>query len=54
VLNGVLNRQADIIAYNNDWKLMMLTSLPMLLLLPLMRGPRKGGGGAAEHAAVID
>jgi DHA2 family multidrug resistance protein len=54
VLNGVLNRQADIIAYNNDWKLMMLTSLPMLLLLLLMRGPRKGGAGAAEHAAVID
>ena len=53
VLNGMLNQQAEIIAYNNDWKLMMLTSLPMLFLLLLMRGPKKGSGGA-EHPAVID
>jgi DHA2 family multidrug resistance protein len=54
VLNGMLTRQASIIAYNNDWKLMMLTSLPMLLLLLLMRGPKKGGGDGTEHAAVMD
>jgi DHA2 family multidrug resistance protein len=54
VLNGMLNHQAEIIAYNDDWKLMMLTALPMLLLLLLMRGQKKGAGGEAEHAAVID
>nr|WP_294551542.1 DHA2 family efflux MFS transporter permease subunit [uncultured Rhodopila sp.] len=55
VLNGMLTRQASIIAYNDDWKLMMLTSLPMLLLLLLMRGPKKGtGSGEADHAAVMD
>ncbi|HQT77843.1 MAG TPA: DHA2 family efflux MFS transporter permease subunit [Rhodopila sp.] len=53
VLNAMINRQAEVISYNNDWKLMMLTSLPMLLLLPLMRGVKhKGGGG--DHPAVID
>jgi DHA2 family multidrug resistance protein len=51
VLNGVLNRQDAIIAYNNDWKLMMLTTLPMLLLLPLMRKVRNDG---TKHAAVLD
>jgi DHA2 family multidrug resistance protein len=54
VLNGMLNHQAEIIAYNDDWKLMMLTALPMLLLLFLMRGQKKGAGGDAERAAVID
>jgi DHA2 family multidrug resistance protein len=55
VLDGLINRQAEIIAYNNDWVLMMLMSLPMLLLLLLMRGPKKGaGGGDPEHAAVMD
>src|SRR6185437_5390119 len=41
VLNGMVTRQAEIIAYNNDWKLMMLMSLPMLLLLLLMRRPAR-------------
>jgi DHA2 family multidrug resistance protein len=54
VINGMINRQAEIIAYNDDWKLMMLMALPMLLMLLLMRGPKKGSGGAARHAAVID
>jgi MFS transporter, DHA2 family, multidrug resistance protein len=53
-LDAIVSRQAEIVAYNNDWKLMMLMSLPMLLLLLLMRGPKKGAGGGAEHAAVMD
>jgi DHA2 family multidrug resistance protein len=52
VMNRILTRQAEIIAYNDDWKLMMLMALPMLLMLLLMRGPTKGTGG--EHAAVMD
>ena len=54
VLNGMLTHQAEIIAYNNDWKLMMLTALPMLLLLLLMRGKKSTTGGQSEHAAVMD
>jgi MFS transporter, DHA2 family, multidrug resistance protein len=55
MLDVIINRQAEIIAYNNDWKLMMLLALPMLPLLLLMRGPKKGAAGpGAEHAAVMD
>jgi hypothetical protein len=50
----MLNRQAAIIAYNDDWKLMMLTALPMLALLLLMRGPTKRPGAPAEYAAAMD
>ena len=53
VLNQMVTRQAEIIAYNNDWKLMMLTALPMLLLLPLMRSGNRQAGGDG-HAAVMD
>ncbi|HVZ06528.1 DHA2 family efflux MFS transporter permease subunit [Rhodopila sp.] len=52
VLDAMINQQAQIIAYNNDWKLMMLTALPMLLLLPLMRRPQATGGAKAEHAVM--
>ncbi|HEY0184644.1 MAG TPA: DHA2 family efflux MFS transporter permease subunit [Rhodopila sp.] len=54
MLDAVINRQAEIIAYNNDWKLMMLMALPMLPLLLLMRGPKRGAAVATEHAAVMD
>jgi DHA2 family multidrug resistance protein len=54
MLDAVINRQAEIIAYNNDWKLMMLLALPMLPLLLLMRGPKRGDTPSAEHAAVMD
>jgi DHA2 family multidrug resistance protein len=55
VLNGMVTRQAEIIAYNNDWKLMMLMSLPMLLLLLLMRRPQRASGRDDDkHAPVMD
>ncbi|HVY16748.1 MAG TPA: DHA2 family efflux MFS transporter permease subunit [Rhodopila sp.] len=55
LMNGMVTRQAEIIAYNNDWKVMMLMSLPMLLLLFLMRRPAATArGGDTEHAAVMD
>jgi DHA2 family multidrug resistance protein len=44
-LNHMITRQAQIIAYNNDWKLMMLVALPMLLLLLFMRRPPKAAAG---------
>ncbi len=54
VLNGMLTHQAEIIAYNNDWKLMLLCALPMLLLLLLMRGSNEAHAGGSDHAAVMD
>jgi DHA2 family multidrug resistance protein len=52
VLNSVITQQAQIIAYADDFKLMMLTSLPMLLLLLLMKRPPRGKQGG--HAAAMD
>ncbi|HYS47925.1 MAG TPA: DHA2 family efflux MFS transporter permease subunit, partial [Xanthobacteraceae bacterium] len=39
-LNDEITRQAQVIAYANDFKLMLLVSLPAALLLLLMRRPR--------------
>ena len=50
-VDAMVNQQAQIIAYNDDFKLMVLTTLPMLLLLPLLRRQR---GGSADHAAVME
>ena len=44
-LDVVVSRQAEIIAYNDDWKLMMLMSLPMLLLLFADAQAEAVGGG---------
>jgi DHA2 family multidrug resistance protein len=52
VLNSMITRQAQIIAYADDFKLMMLTSLPMLLLLLLMKRPPRGQHDG--HAAAMD
>jgi DHA2 family multidrug resistance protein len=41
MLDRVVGRQAEIIAYINDYMLLICTTLPALLLLPLMRWPRK-------------
>jgi MFS transporter, DHA2 family, multidrug resistance protein len=54
MLDAIIGRQAEIIAYNNDWKLMMLMALPMLPLLLLMRKPKQRRLGGSAHAAVID
>jgi MFS transporter, DHA2 family, multidrug resistance protein len=47
-LSGAYNQQAQIIAYNNDYKLLILTTLPALLLLLLMRRPRVSAPVQAE------
>ncbi|HXW26257.1 MAG TPA: DHA2 family efflux MFS transporter permease subunit [Xanthobacteraceae bacterium] len=41
-LNAEVTRQAQIMAYANDFKLMLLVSVPLVLLLLLMRRPRAG------------
>jgi DHA2 family multidrug resistance protein len=50
----MVNRQASIIAYNDDWALMMLMALSMLALLLLMRKPKGGAPHGSDHAAVMD
>jgi MFS transporter, DHA2 family, multidrug resistance protein len=52
ILDQIINYQAQVIAYNNDYWLMGLLALPLLLLLPFMRRPRRNAAGAAH--AVVD
>jgi MFS transporter, DHA2 family, multidrug resistance protein len=49
-LNQLITQQSQIIAYNDDFWLMMVIAVPVLVLLPFMRRPRSGGG--AEHAVM--
>ena len=50
MLDQTLQYQAQVIAYNNDYWLMGLLALPILVLLPFMRKPQESGGAA--HAVV--
>jgi DHA2 family multidrug resistance protein len=52
LLGGMIDRQAAIIAYNNDFWLMMLIAVPILVLLPFMRKPRPASGGHSAAAAM--
>ena len=54
MLDSIINQQALSIAYLNDFKLMMLTSLPTLLLLFLMRNPKAAARAPAEAHAAMD
>ncbi len=53
-LDHMVNQQAQIIAYIDDYKMMIFTTLPSLLLLLLLRRPRATAGAPAEaaHAAL--
>jgi MFS transporter, DHA2 family, multidrug resistance protein len=54
-LDALVNHQAQIIAYMNDYWLMIFTTLPSLLLLLLMRRPRATSAAApAETHAAMD
>jgi DHA2 family multidrug resistance protein len=52
LLDAMINQQALIVAYADDFKLMMLTSLPTLALLLLMRRPASPPAHAESHAAA--
>jgi len=52
LLDRIVNQQAQIIAYMDDYKLMIFTTLPALLLLVLMRRPRAAVAPADAHAAI--
>jgi len=54
LLDRIINQQAQITAYLDDYKLMIYSTAPALLLLLLMRGPSKHGMAAPvdTHAAL--
>jgi DHA2 family multidrug resistance protein len=52
MLDRLVNQQAQIIAYMDDYKMMIFTTLPALLLLFLMRRPRQAVPAAESHAAM--
>jgi len=45
-LDASVTRQAQMIAYNNDFKLLLVLSLVILPLVLLLKPPRPGAGGA--------
>jgi DHA2 family multidrug resistance protein len=51
-LNTEITRQATIVAYLNDFWLLLAMAAVMLLLLPLMRRPPREAAAGAPHAAT--
>jgi DHA2 family multidrug resistance protein len=52
-LNGEITRQATMVAYIDDFKLMLFITIACMPMLLLMRGPgRSGAAGGPAHAAV--
>ena len=54
LLDQMINQQAEIISYVDDFVFMTLTTLPALLLLFLMRRPTHMAAPADDHPAVLD
>jgi MFS transporter, DHA2 family, multidrug resistance protein len=52
-LNTEITRQASIVAYMDDFKLMLLVALPPVFLILLMRKPR-ALPASSDHVAVVD
>ena len=52
LLANEISRQAQIIAYIDDYKLLIFTTLPALLLLFLMHRPRRAAAPAETHVAM--
>ncbi len=53
LLDQAVTRQAEIIAYVDDYVLMIFTTLPALLLLLLMRSPRRAVARREAHHDVV-
>ena len=54
LLDAMVNQQASVIAYLDDFKAMMLVTAPAALLLLLMRRPAAVAKADGDHAAVLD
>lgn len=53
-LDHIVNQQSQIIAYIDDYWMMIFTTLPSLLLLLLLRRPRQNAAAPAEVHAAMD
>jgi DHA2 family multidrug resistance protein len=53
-LNEEITRQASMIAYINDFKLMMIVTLISLPFVLLLSSPKKLGGSQSKEAVVMD
>jgi MFS transporter, DHA2 family, multidrug resistance protein len=53
MLDGLVNQQAQIIAYSNDYMLMIFIALPSLFLLVFMRHRQKVPGSAGRPATSV-
>jgi DHA2 family multidrug resistance protein len=51
-LNGELTRQANMVAYIDDFRLMFFITLACMPMLLLMKRPRRGGAPDPAHAAM--
>jgi DHA2 family multidrug resistance protein len=54
MLDQMINHQAQIIAYVDDYKMVIFTTLPALLLLFLMRRPRQAPQRSAESTSAME
>ena len=54
LLDALINHQATIIAYLDDFKLMLLTSAPTVLLLFVLRRPAREAAAPADAHAALD
>jgi DHA2 family multidrug resistance protein len=54
MLDQIIQRQAQIIAYLDDFKLLIFTSLPALLLLLLLRRPKKMAAAAPAELHAME
>jgi MFS transporter, DHA2 family, multidrug resistance protein len=54
VMDQMVNQQAQIVAYIDDYWMMIFTTLPSLLLLLLLRRPRTTSGAPVEVHAAMD
>lgn len=57
LLDSIVTKQAAVIAYSNDFKMLMLLSLvalPLILVVGSSRTGRRGGGGKAGHVEAME
>ena len=52
-LDAVVTLQAKIIAYIDDYKLLMIATLAVIPLLIVFKNPSADGGGA-DHAGAVE
>jgi DHA2 family multidrug resistance protein len=53
-MDHMINQQAQIVAYIDDYWMMVFTTLPSLLLLLLLRRPRASAVAPMEAHAAMD